>query len=494
MSSRALAFEGRTVSSRGGRVRRMLEAVLWGGAAALTATGAVNASSGGEVAVYPAPEGEAANGDYRVEVNGRPVDVYAAQAEFFDKRYYFASFDFSGEVTVRVTSTQSLEGATLAPARFGIRPEVAGPTGLTFNARQPFRITIERDGRNSPLHLFGNPIETDPPKQGDPGVVYFGPGVHRPGVIRLTDGQTLYLAGGAVVKGAVQAKGANITVRGRGVLDGSDYPHLKGPAGYMLDATDCRDLVVRDVILRGAWGWTVVPRGCDGVRIENLKICGSRVLNDDGIDVVNSRRVSIRDCFIRTQDDCIAIKGMPGCGRKACEDIAIEACEPWTDLANVFRIGYECEAEAMRDLVAQDIDVLHYSPRYRKPEEFWCHAVFYLQPSGDMPMLRMRFEDIRIHADGGDMILVMARPMLCAAGGKKYTTAGRLSECLFRNIAVTGREENFRGEIHVAGSDGDHDVEGLAFENVTRFGKAVAAVSPDVAIGPFTRNIRFVGP
>ena len=59
---------------------------------------------------------------------------------------------------------------------------------------------------------------------------------------------------------------------------------------------------------------------------------------------------------------------------------------------------------------------------------------------------------------------------------------------------MTGREENFRGGIHVTGYDADHDVEGLAFENVTRFGKAVAADSPDVAIGPFTRNIRFVGP
>jgi hypothetical protein len=33
-------------------------------------------------------------------------------------------------------------------------------------------------------------------------------------------------------------------------------------------------------------------------------------------------------------------------------------------------------------------------PRYRKPEEFWRHVVFFLQPSDHMLMDRMHFEDI----------------------------------------------------------------------------------------------------
>jgi hypothetical protein len=449
------------------------------------------AGSVSQVVTYPAPAGEAVTDDYRVEVNGRPVDVYRAETEFFDKKYYFASFDFAGEVTVRVTSARSLEHAAILPARFGIKPTHDKPNGLTFTVRQPFRISIERDGRNSPLVLFGNPIETDRPKPGDPNVVYFGPGVHNPAKIRLTDNQTLYLAGGAVVKGVVVAKGENITVRGRGILDGNSYPHLKGPGRFMLDMVSCKNLVVRDLIVRGSWGWVLVPIGCEGVLIDNVKICGSRVLNDDGIDVTNSRDVTIRNCFIRTQDDCIAIKGLKGYDRKACEKITIEACEFWTDLANVFRIGYECETEAMQDLTARDIDVLHYSPTYRKPEEFWSHAVFFLQPSDNMLMHRMRFEDIRINADGGDIVLVLAKPMLCSVSGKKYTAAGRLSDCLFKNIAVTGTPDNFRGEIHVVGHDEKHTVENLTFENVLRFGKSVAADSPNVTLGKHTRNIRF---
>jgi hypothetical protein len=33
-------------------------------------------------------------------------------------------------------------------------------------------------------------------------------------------------------------------------------------------------------LLETPWTWAVVPAGCDGVLIDNVKICGSRVLND----------------------------------------------------------------------------------------------------------------------------------------------------------------------------------------------------------------------
>ena len=45
------------------------------------------------------------------------------------------------------------------------------------------------------------------------------------------EGTTVYLAGGAVVKGAIIARNADhIRICGRGILDGTDWPWLKGPA------------------------------------------------------------------------------------------------------------------------------------------------------------------------------------------------------------------------------------------------------------------------
>jgi hypothetical protein len=72
---------------------------------------------------YSAPAGEAVTGDYAVDVNGRPADVYAAQSEFLEGDYYFASFDFAGKAKIRVTSAAALDSVVTA---------FSGPTWRIF--------------------------------------------------------------------------------------------------------------------------------------------------------------------------------------------------------------------------------------------------------------------------------------------------------------------------------------------------------------------------
>jgi hypothetical protein len=38
----------------------------------------------------------------------------------------------------------------------------------------------------------------------------------------------------------------------------------------------------------------------------------------------------------------------------------------------------------------------------------------------------------------------MAKPMIRAVSGRKYTSPGYLADCTFKDIAVTGVEDNFR--------------------------------------------------
>jgi hypothetical protein len=218
-----------------------------------------------DVTTFPAPAGEAITGDYAVTVNGKPVDVYAAQSEFFEGDYYFATFDFSGKVAVRVISGQSLARVQVQPDRFAIRLERNNDREITLAADAPFRVSVERDGRKKPLLLFGNAPETDVPRPGDPHVVYFGPGVHRPGKIMLTDCQTLYLAGGAVVKGCVHAQGKNITIRGRGILGGEESPRFQGPGRYLLDCQDCQQRSVEWAPLQIRGGRLQIPFGGAGL-------------------------------------------------------------------------------------------------------------------------------------------------------------------------------------------------------------------------------------
>lgn len=440
------------------------------------------------VTTYPAPPGEAIRGDYAVTVNGKPVDVYAAQSEYFEGDYYFASFDFSGSVAIRVTSSKSLERVQVAPDRFGIRVERNGPNEVTLTAGAPFRISVERNGRIKPLLLFGNAVETDAPRPGDPGVVYFPPGVHRPGKIRLTDNQTLYLSGGAVVKGCVHATGKNITIRGRGILAGEESPRFKGPGRYLLDCQDCGGLSIRDIILRNPWSWTFVTWNCDRVAIDNVKICGSRMINDDALDLVNTQNATVRNCFFRTQDDSIAIKGLAKMPRP-CENILIEDCQFWTDLANIFRIGYECETAGMRNIQARNIDVLYYSKNYRPPTHYWANAIIWLQPNQDMVMEKCRFENLRVRSNGEDIVMLMAKPMRCSYGAYKNPEPGTLRDCSFKNIEVFGEQGSFHGLLYVRGDSEKHHVSRLLFEHVTYFGRPITQDSPCVQIGPHAADI-----
>ncbi len=442
------------------------------------------------VTTYSAPPGEAVSGDYAVEVNGKPVDVYAAQSEFFEGDYFFASFDFSGRAEIHVTSAAALDNVVVQPTSSAVRVERRDSKEITLAADAPLRISIERNGRIKPLLLFGNAEETDAPRPDDPNVVYFPPGVHRAGKIALTDNQTLYLAGGAVVKGCVHAKGANITIRGRGILAGEESPRFQGPGRYLLDCQDCQNVTVRDITLRNPWSWTFVTWNCDGVVIDNVKICGSRMINDDALDLVNTQNAVVRNCFFRTQDDSIAVKGLANMSRP-CENILIEDCEFWTDVANIFRIGYECETAGMRNITARNIEVLHYSKNYRDPTNYWANAIIWLQPNQDMLMEDCHFENIRVRCSGDDILMLMAKPMRCVYGSYKNPEPGTLRNCSFKNIEVHGEQGSFRGLLHMLGDSQEHGVSGLLFEHLTYFGRPITQDSPCVQIGPHVAEVSF---
>ena len=58
----------------------------------------------------------------------------------------------------------------------------------------------------------------------DPNIIYFGPGVYKPDGIPVKSGQTVYIAGGAVIYGQmIPTELKNITIRGRGIISGAVY-------------------------------------------------------------------------------------------------------------------------------------------------------------------------------------------------------------------------------------------------------------------------------
>jgi hypothetical protein len=156
----------------------------------MSACGLMFAGSGfSSVTIYPAPSGMELSYDYQVFVNGTPVDVYRIPVsvprpgedtptwwsynEMHHGAYSMAYFDFSDSVTVKITSVGS---ATILPIRYNNCSHFSGDT-LIIVLKQPGQISIEPSDRG-PLALFANPPEVNPPHEGDPGVIYYGPGIH----------------------------------------------------------------------------------------------------------------------------------------------------------------------------------------------------------------------------------------------------------------------------------------------------------------------------
>jgi hypothetical protein len=463
------------------------------------------------VVIYPAPEGEVLSTDYSVEVNGRPLPVYVIQSQWHDKKYSAAYFDFAGEVTVTIRpnlaalkTTAALEELAVRPEKYGIKPSVANGE-MTFSTDKRFNISVEPTGQNSPLHLFSNPLEVNPPKQGDPNVVYYGPGIHKPTQIDLTAGQTLYIAGGAIVKSAVTSTGDNIRIMGRGILCGNDWEHSKGPTARMVWPADGQNILIEDIIIRGAWNWTVAPSRCDQVLIRNLKICGSRCGNDDGIDPCNSSNVTIRNCFVHTDDDGIAVKGTANKGQnpKAAENILVEDCTFWIDFANGFRIGYESRATAMRNFTARNIDIIHFPNR---PQV----CIFLLQPHGNMPMENLVFEDIRINGEQ-PLKLIQMTPLGNVEAGKGLAPASSIAtrgvgglvvpgngpyihNVTFKDVTVYGQHggADLTPFIALNGVSETHDIANVTFENLSLHGSEMSKDRGDINLGQFVKNINFL--
>ena len=433
---------------------------------------------------YPAPSGEALSDEYQVLAEGQTVAVYTARTldpPFAGKEwdfggpYAFANFDLAGPVEVRITAKRPLGNTVVRPADPAVQTRLEGEHTLIVSLPGPRKLSLEPDGKRGPLLLFANPLEESPPKPEAAGVIYFGPGVHRPGKIVVTNDQTLYLAGGAVVKGGVWAQGENIRITGRGILDSSDYEWRKGPTPHVISIRGT-NVEVSGITIRGASHWTIVPRDSRHVTVRGVKLCGSRVQNDDGINPCNSQDVLITDCFIRTDDDCVALKGLEfSAPNSNVERITVENCTLWCDRARIFLLGHESRAAFMRGITLRNLEIIHFSM-----------TPFLFEPGEEMHLEDVTVENVRLHGEG-QRELIRLKPVVNQYMRKQVP--GTIRNVRFRQVTLSGQPGPYR--IQVEGADAQHEVRDVSFDNVEVLGSKLAADTERVPVGKYAEGIRF---
>ncbi len=151
---------------------------------------------------------------YQVWFDGIPVPVN--DESHFD--FHTAFFSMGKPVTVEVAFSDGASFGSIHPLRHGIKPSVVG-NRIRFSLDTPLKLVIKPKGggNHKPLALCATPLEKNVPAANAGNVIYFGPGVHEPGVIQPVSGQEVYLAPGALVKGRIEVRDATgVNIHGRG--------------------------------------------------------------------------------------------------------------------------------------------------------------------------------------------------------------------------------------------------------------------------------------
>ncbi len=366
---------------------------------------AVGVGAAADVTPFPVPDA-APDAPYTVVVGDVAVPVEKCGAVL---PVYYARAVVSGAHRAEVTATAS-PGArfVLLPERLRANvSETPGRIAFDVIGRGPYAMTVWADGvelpsfilvvedvadvRDAPAHerLYrlepvGAGLDTariqaaldacaDAP---DGGAVIFTPGIYTTGSVTVGPNTVVYFAPGALVRAASDrdlitdrgifhfTRADNSRMYGHGVIDG--HGHVlrleQELSAQIIRASTSTNLVIEDVTLRNAPGWTFLIRGCRGVRVDNVKLFSDwAVANNDGINPESSEDVTITRYFGHGSDDTIAVKTLPGEGYWV-NDGAARNITVRDSVVMCRKTALKAGTETNRDienLLFENIDIIH---------------------------------------------------------------------------------------------------------------------------------------
>ena len=442
-------------------------------------------------------------------------------------------FAFDGTAQVEVTSPRDFREVKIRPASKGVKPVVRGRT-VAFALTRPGAYSVEFDGIHSNLLVLADAPAEYKVDASDPKTLYYGPGAHEAGLIELKSGQTLYIHEDAVVYGRVFARDADgIRILGRGILDGS---HVKAKIlpidpklaeeqrrkGFAItnsrrcDAIRleyCDDVLIDGITVRDSPLYNVRPICCRRITVRNVKLCGNWRYNSDGIDMHNCENVRISDCFIRTFDDCICVKGFDyrmderemlhdGYLHDVFTNAVIERCTVWCDWGRSLEFGAETRAREICDITFRDCDVIRCDGPVcdiQNCDYADIHGVTFenIRIEQDSPVYRHKLAEKASAFDptpvkNGSPPVFESVIRVIPEYSKDGVRRGRNRDVVLRDIRVTGPD---CPRIRLRGYDKDHRTTGVVVRGIYWNGREVSQeVEKRQQVGPFAEPARFERP
>lgn len=498
--------------------------------------------------VYPVTKTELLCTDYTVKINGVQADLNSARVSAipFNRRWpgyqrdisqtelvNFLSLATDEPLTVEVTPTAPFdpEKVVVRPLALGIKPECKDGK-ITFTLPGACYCTVEPFGRNHALHIFADPVKDYGIDLNDENVLYFGPGEHTADMIEMKSNQTIYLDEGCVLHAHIHAIDCdNIKILGRGIIDNSRKKetilfevHGEGSHTAVRNAIRtrpiqleyCNNVEIDGVTVRDSMVYNIHPRCCRNLHINNVKLIGNWRYNSDGIDMHNCEDVLIENCFIRTFDDCLCVKGMDcfyegdinqavyeathrnGEVYEEFKNVLVRNCVLWNDWGKCLEIGAETRAEKIYNVVFEGCDVIHVMNPVLDCANMDYADIFNItyrninvEYDETIPKYMIQRADAQVYENLDPdyapplMKVYIENHYEYSVGGKGR---GKCHDITFENVHLYSRQQPY---LQFIGYDETHLTENITVKNLYWNGKLIKSLDEvKYAANEFTKNIR----
>jgi hypothetical protein len=335
--------------------------------------------------IYPVPEGTPhGTACFSVKANGQLVGVYS-DTNGWDKPVNWAYFHISDgtKVQVEVEPDFDFDSYKILPGPLGVKGEQKGRK-ITFDVSRPgqnFTLVFNDNYMGAALHIFVSAIDPHQPETGSDTLIYFGPGLHNlyethhDGLLKVSGrGKTVYIAPGAVVCGMILFTDANDSrILGGGILMMGGYEG-NPMFGVALTINASINFTLGEIIvnsravpldgpertLRGTWSTKVDC--CRNLTVDGYRVVSTVFASTDSLSICSSSNVKIKNCFLRSCDDTISLKGLGNPIDNTywgpIENISMSDCILWSDANNAMVVGEESRAKYYKNISFKNIDVI----------------------------------------------------------------------------------------------------------------------------------------
>jgi polygalacturonase len=308
------------------------------------------------------------------------------------------------------------------------------------------------------------------------GTLYFPPGVYggsKEAELFLKSNVTLNLHPEATIRQIrfLLNDVENVKLTGHGVLD---FTGSKGgnQAGC-LRGNDAKNVLIEHLTsLNFDYNWNTRFDRSRDVLIQKYRVFGGK----DGINPVDSQKITIRHVYIVTQDDCIATKSFRQ-GRRpkteAVSDILAEYGMLQCLKYGAVKIGTETNANHFRNITYRNMDIVA------------AERPMIIQLRDGAEVSNITFENIRCdYAFGRAIDFVI----------QKRKGLGTIHDVLVKDVnlkKITRREGR---TPRISGYDDEHTISNIRFENLVVGGTVVTNPEQADFEMKHTENIRFIAP